>query len=142
MKTIYCKKSSLIFRNVDETVPEFELNEDFTFTPPLGFEFFPHLPFQHYDEDGECWVLDDESIDYRQLKAMTHLSALDIRRAMVKIGNIDRLDALFEQHPEFEREWVIAPGNIINLEDSIVSEALKLVDIDVDEIKRKILCLT
>jgi hypothetical protein len=76
-----------------------------------------------------------------------YLSSLDIRRAMscMTIGEDnetaeDRLDAFFEVHPEFEREWLVAPGNIIDLTDEAVIAAMDLIDVDINEVKREILC--
>jgi hypothetical protein len=143
MIDIYFEVNPSIRRRVNEEDPDFEMPEGFTKIKPLGLEYAPRLPVQHLDNG--VWILDDDCIERQQLDSMTHLPALAIRRAM---GNIpvgegtaeDSLDALFISFPEFEKEWVIAPGNIINLSDEAVVQAMSLIDVDIDDIKRQILC--
>jgi hypothetical protein len=123
--------------------------EGMTTVQPHGFMYYPALPKQHWDEENQDWVLEDDCTERRRLDDYYRMPALAIRRAMSTLpsqsGEVgksaeDDLDDLFLQYPKFEKEWVIAyPSNIINLNDSAVKDAMALLHIDIDYIKRKIL---
>jgi len=147
MKYIYSKTIPDIRRFVNENANDFEMPEDFTDVEPLGMCFFPLLPVQHFDESPEEWVLDDDCLERAYLDSKQLLPALKIRRAMATMQGgedgktaLDDLKSLFETYPDFEKEWNIAyPNNEINLKDVKVQAALEKLNIDIDEVKRKVL---
>ena len=124
------------------------ITDNWTDVEPIGYQYYPQIPKQKFISKTKKWKLLDDCPERAKLDATTRLESLKIGRAMRQLpsstGDKDKtaeddLYALFEQYPKFRNEWVISPYNFIDLEDDAVKEALKFIQVDVDEIKRVIL---
>ena len=139
MKPIFYNKKCLCNWTRDDECPE-----GYTDVRPLGWKYYPHLPKQHFDTENNIWILDDDCEERGFLDNITHIDALTIRRTLRTLtSNADPektqendLDELFASNPQFEREWVISPNNIININDEAVIQALGYLQIDIDQVKR------
>lgn len=119
----------------------------YTDIQPLGYQYYPTLPIQHFDTENQEWVLDDDCLERQYIDSVKWLESLKIRRVLRTLesnSNPDKtqeddLDELFDSNPLFLKEWNISPNNLIYMEDPTVIQALEYIQIDIDEVKRLIL---
>ena len=149
---IHNKENPLERRTFD--IDENTVPEGMTTVQPHGFMYYPDLPKQHWDEGEHDWILDDDCPERALLNNFRRVPAVSIRRAMRQLPSPnnanepgrsieDDLDDLFKQYPKFEKEWVVAyPSNLIDLSDRTVQEAMTLLHVNIDGIKRIILDIT
>ena len=133
MKIVYNKETrnenGLFYRNGDwgiEVPDDFSKSNFTDIVPPLNVKC---------DWVNNEWVI-DTSIVQSVLDAMVYIEKLTIRRAMRSLGIEAALDAILTNEA-FDKDW--ADAIEIDLNETMVQQALTQMGVDTDEIKREIL---
>jgi hypothetical protein len=136
MKIVYNKETrneaSKFYRSEDwgvEVADDFYKDGFTTIKPPLDTKC-------DWNESTQSWDI-DTSIDQSELDAMIHIEKLAIRRAMRAMGDEEKLNTLLNSSQVFRDDW--ADSTLINTADPVFLQALAMIDINIDDIKKQIL---
>ena len=109
---------------------------------PSGFPFVVHQGRGFANPESPQWVENEIAgkhlTEQQKLDALTLVPKLTIRRALRAMGQEAELDKILAV-PEFKKDWDDAAE--IDLSEDMVKDALKQMEIDVDQVKRLILGL-
>ena len=114
-------------------VPDDFSKGNFTEATPKGLDQ-PVIPKQHFAT--KAWVL-DEAVDQSTIDGLTLLGKLEVYEALEALPEQMKKFNIIMADEKFKMKFLLSEG--LNMNHPATIAALDLVDMDIDEIKRKMI---